>query len=27
LIGKTLQAIFIAYAGALSIGWVRGLLS
>ena len=26
LIGKTVQAIFIAYAGALGIGWVEGLL-
>ncbi|HEC22023.1 MAG TPA: DedA family protein [Chloroflexi bacterium] len=25
-IGKTLQAIFIAYAGALSLGWVESLL-
>lgn len=26
LIGKTIQAIFIAYAGHFSIGWVRGFL-
>jgi uncharacterized membrane protein YdjX (TVP38/TMEM64 family) len=26
LLGKTIQAIVIAYAGDLSIGWVRGLL-
>jgi membrane protein YqaA with SNARE-associated domain len=26
-IGKTIQALLIAYAGALSIGWVQGLLN
>jgi membrane protein YqaA with SNARE-associated domain len=26
-IGKTIQALLIAYAGSLSIGWVRGLLN